>query len=153
MTIDQSVAAATAFIALLSLFAVIFQMRDSLHQRKLETQIRLYDINRDLLSLGFSHPNLFEVLSGKSPHGTESEKRYLQLWLNQAALVHSFIHHKAFDKDVQDSFERDIHDVMNMENMKAHWQKVEKYYPASFQEFVKGLQSKAGSHHHKAIKH
>ena len=79
---------------------------------------------------------------------------YLQLWLNQAALVHSFIHHKAFDQDVQESFKRDIHDVMNMDNMKAHWQKVEKYYPASFQEFIKKLQSKAGpDHHHKAIKH
>ena len=51
---------------------VAWQMRDANKQSKLESQIRLYDINRELISLGFSKPELFEVL--------KDEKRPIPQW-------------------------------------------------------------------------
>jgi len=62
MTTDQYVAVFSAAISFFGLLLVVIQLRDSNEQRKLESQIRLYDITRELISLGFSNPQLFEVL-------------------------------------------------------------------------------------------
>jgi len=62
MTIDQWLSASLDVISFLGFVVVIIQLRDSNRQAKLESQIRLYDINRELIAMGFSKPELFEVL-------------------------------------------------------------------------------------------
>jgi hypothetical protein len=59
-------------------------------------------------------------------------------------LVDSFKRSGVFQKDVQDSFEADLHDMMTMKNLRRHWRKVEKFYPASFQESINDILHKAG---------
>ena len=142
MTFDHAVAiisAIIAFFAAITSFASVWlfikQMREGAKERKLQSQIRLYDINRELISLGFSHPKLFGILT-EQPDTDPIERRYLQLWLNQLALVHSIKLQGAFEPDVQESFETDFRDIMAMKKMQHHWQKFGKYYPASFQKFV-----------------
>ena len=65
------------------LLFVAWQMRDANKQSKLESQIRLQDVNRELVSLGFSRPELFEVLKDGKNVDPNAELYYLQLWLNQ----------------------------------------------------------------------
>ena len=62
MTTDQYVAMFSAAVSFLGLLLVVLQLREGTEQRKLESQIHIYDINRKLISLGFSHPELFDVL-------------------------------------------------------------------------------------------
>jgi len=127
-----------------SVLIVAWQMRDATKQSKLESQIRLYDINRDLISLGFSKPELFEILKDEKGIDATLQRRYLQVWLNQLCLVDAFKRNGEFTKDVEESFETDIRDMMLLENMRHHWQAYGKYYPASFQESVNDILREAG---------
>jgi hypothetical protein len=45
--------------------------------------VKLYDINRELISFAISHPPLLNVLEDEKIANPLAEKRYLQLWLNQ----------------------------------------------------------------------
>lgn len=144
MTIDQWLLAAQDLIALLGFLVIIIQLQDSNRQTKLESQIHIHEITRDLISLGFSNPQLFEVLKNSKHVDPTVQARYLQLWLNQLSLIHSFRQTGAFEKDVQDSFEADLRDIVRMPNMRRHWSIVEKYYPASFQKSVNEILHEAG---------
>jgi len=87
----------------LNMRIVALQIRDGNEQRMLDSQIRLYDINWKLISLGFSKPELFEVLNDSKPVDPTIEQRYLQLWLNQLCLVDAFKRSRIFKKDVGES--------------------------------------------------
>ena len=121
MTIDQWILAVQDVITFLGFVVVIIQLRDSNRQTKLESQIRLYDINRELIAMGFSKPELFEILKGTTEADSTTEQHYLQQWLNLLCLVDSFKRNKVFEKDVQESFEADLHDMMTMKNLRRHW--------------------------------
>jgi hypothetical protein len=144
MTTDQYVAVFSAAISFFGLLLVVIQLRDSNEQRKIESQICLYDINRELISLGFSNPQLFEILKDAKNVDPAFEQRYLQMWLNQLSLVHSFKKNGIFQKDVEESFDTDLRDIVTMSNMRRHWRKFGKYYPASFQKSVNDILDKAG---------
>jgi hypothetical protein len=143
MTIDQWLSASLDVISLLGFVVVIIQLRDSNLQTKLGSQIRIYDINRELISLGFSKPELFSILKDADVDPT-IERRYLQLRLNQLCLVYSFKRSGTFAKEDQEGFETDLRDMMKMKNMRRHWGEFEKYYPASFRRFVNDLLRYAG---------
>ena len=143
MTIDQWAATFSATISFLGLLLVVLQLREGNRQAKLESQIRLYDINRELITLGFSKPELFQILADAKNVDSTIERRYLQLWLNQLCLVDSFKRSGAFNKEVQEGFETDLRDMMQMENMRRHWHEFERYYPASFRKSVTEILDKA----------
>ena len=126
------------------LLFVAWQMRETNKQSKLESQIRLYDINRDLISLGFSKPELFKILQDEKGVDATLQRRYLQVWLNQLCLVDTFKRSGEFTKDVGESFDTDLRDMMLLENMRHHWQAYGKYYPASFQESINDILHEAG---------
>jgi len=144
MTLDQCISVVSALIALVGLLFVAKQLYDANSQAKLSSQIQLYDITRELLSLGFSNPELFEVLTDKKGVNPVLEQRYLQMWLNQLSLIYSFERRGAFEADVQESFDRDLRDIFGMSNMRRHWQKFGKYYPASFQAYVNAIIAETG---------
>lgn len=144
MTTDQFVAIFSVSISFFGLLLVVIQLHGSNQQRKLESQIHLYDLNRELLSLGFSNPQLFEVLTDAKGVNPTLEQRYLQLWLNLYSLVHAFGKSGVFHGDVEESFDVDFRDVLSMANMRRHWQRFGKYYPASFQKSVNDILDEAG---------
>jgi hypothetical protein len=126
------------------LLFVAWQMRDANKQSKLESQIRLQDVNRELVSLGFSRPELFEVLKDGKNVDPNAELYYLQLWLNQFCLFDALSKSGNLKPDVRESLEVDFRDMMGMENMRRHWKKFGKFYPASFQELVNDILNEAG---------
>jgi len=144
MTIDQWLSASLDVISFLGFVVVIIQLRDTNRQTRLESQIRLNDINRELISLGLSKPELLEILSDARTADPLVGRRYLQLWLNQLSLVFSFRQNGAFEADYQECCERDVRDMMQLPNMRRHWEEYKKYYPASFREWVNSILNEAG---------
>jgi hypothetical protein len=142
MTFDHLVSLVSACISFAGLIFVALQLRDSNRQRESESIVKLYDINRELLSLAFSHPSLFDVLEDKPIKDHLSEKRYLQLWLNQLSLSHTFLRHAVVQTEYQDELTRNLEDFMSMQNMRKHWQTYGPFYPESFQNRVKGILEK-----------
>ncbi len=110
----------------------MIQLRDHNRQRKLESEIRVYDVNRELLKLGFDRPELFEILEDAEEVDPVWERRYLQLWLNQLTLIFAMHKRGYFKDELESSLVRDNKDFMLLNNMRHHWQGYRKYYPASF---------------------
>ena len=110
--------------------------RDGNKQQELSSLVEIYDINRELLSLGFSHPKLFEILGDAPDADRTLERRYPQLWLNQFALIHAYMKDSVFKRELKDSLLRDVAEFFTMENMQRHWRHHGAFYPVSFQEFV-----------------
>lgn len=139
MSVDQMVAVFSALTSFAGLVFVALQMRDATRQRRQGSLSEIYDINRQLLSLGFDHPQLFAILVDKGCAEPEWERRYLQMWLNQLSLIYSTIKQGGFDPEFEQSLEWDIRFFMTLENMRRHWKRYREFYPASFQALVNGI--------------
>lgn len=133
------VASVSVVLSFVSIFLVIFQLHNNTEQRKIESLIQIYDINRQLLSLAFSTPELFDVLHNGPNADPIRERHYLQLWFNQFALIHAIHRRGLFQTDLRESMERDMRDFLAQENMQRHWRLYRNFYPSSFQDFVDNL--------------
>lgn len=136
MSFEQIVSLSSAIISLVGLLLVAWQLRDGNRQQELASMVEIYDINRELISLGFSHPQLFAILADTKDADLVWERRYLQLWLNQLSLIHSYLKRSVYDTELKECLERSVADFMLMENMRSHWEKYRQFYPASFQRMV-----------------
>ena len=121
MPSSEVLAAFSTLISFISILLVVLQLRGHLRQRRLESLIRIYDINRELLSLGFDHPELFEILSDVDRVDPVRERRYLQLWLNQLALIFATHRHGLLDRELEASLSRELREFMSQQNMRMHW--------------------------------
>jgi hypothetical protein len=115
------------------------------HERKIESQIRMHEINRELISMGFDKPELFEVLNDTGKVDHEVERRYLQLWLNQLSMFYSLKTAGDMQKDFAESCDRDLRNMFKKANMRRHWKDVEAYYPVSFQNAVNAIIDETGN--------
>ncbi len=136
MSFDQIVSLSSATISFVGLLLVAWQLRDGNRQQELASLVEIYDINRELISLGFSHPQLFAILRDTKDADLIWERRYLQMWLNQLSLIHSYLRRSVYDAELKECLERSIADFMMMENMRGHWEKYYQFYPVSFQKSV-----------------
>lgn len=136
MSFDHYVSLLSAVISFLGLLLVVLQLRDGNKHQEMASLVEIYDINRQLISLGFSHPQLFAILRDATNADPVWERRYLQLWLNQLSLIYSYLRRSVFEDELKEWLERDIADLMTMENMRRHWQRHGAFYPASFQEMI-----------------
>ena len=132
------VSAAALVVSAISLSFVLLQLYDSLTQRRIDASIRISDINRELVALGFSHPTLFSILNGETAD-PKIERRYLQLWFNQFLLIYTYQTRGLFQREHRESLGRDIGDFLKLQNMQAHWREFRQYYPTPFQDFVNAL--------------
>lgn len=145
MSLDHWVSIISAAIAFAGLMLVTVQLRDGTKKRNLDSLYQVYDVNRQLLSLGFSHPQLFNILADAKNVDPEWERRYLQLWLNQLSLVHSHLKHGGFDAEFADGLEKAIAEFMTLNNMQRHWHENRAFYPASFQSLVDSIGNKGAA--------
>lgn len=132
------VSAAALVVSAISLSLVLLQLYDNITQRRIDASIRISDINRDLVTLGFSHPQLFQILHGEASDPVV-ERRYLQLWFNQFLLIYTYQARGLFRSEHRESLGRDIRDFLKFQNVQSHWREFRQYYPASFQDFVNTL--------------
>ncbi len=114
------------------------QVRLFSRQLKLESLIRLKENNREILALGFDHPELFNVLNGKDVE-PEMEKRYLQLWLNQMDIVWHAQHTGLLFRQDAEALRKDTADFFMLPSMQKHWILVRGYYPSGFQVYIDGI--------------
>ena len=136
MSSDHWVAVFSALISFAGLLLVVIQMRESTKQQRSQSLVEIYGMNRELISLGFSHPKLFAVLADAKTADPVLERRYLQLWLNHFSLVNSYLNMSVLKGELKESLVRDLTDFLTMKNARHHWQTYGKFYPESFQKLV-----------------
>ena len=138
MTFDNDISLISAVIAFFGLLLVALQIRGNTKQEQLQSMVKIYDINRKLVTLGFSHPELFDVLEDK-PADAAKARRFLQLWLNLFLLAHSYLKESVFQGELKDTLVRDLSAMMGLKNMRRHWSQNRTFYPQSFQRFVEEI--------------
>ena len=101
MSLDRYLAVFSAAVGFFTLVVAYFglrkvsvQIRDATRQREADTRqreadslVKIYDTNRELVSLGFPYPELFGVLKDAETANPEFEQHYLQMWLNHFAMI------------------------------------------------------------------
>lgn len=149
MSFDHAVSLAStlcSFVGLICSFIglmfVALQIRDATRQRETESIVKLYDANRQLLSLGFEHPALLKILEDKKIADPVMQKRYLQMWLNQLSQMHLFQQRSVVHGELQDELRRNLEDFMSMDLMRKHWHEYGSFYPQSFQRYVNDILKK-----------
>jgi hypothetical protein len=118
---------------------VAIQQRQGRRQRESDSLVKLYDINRELACFAIAHPPLLKVLEDENIPNHLAQKRYLQMWLNQLSLSHSFLKNSVVQPELQEELRRNLADFMTMENMRGHWQCYGSFYPTSFQKYVNDI--------------
>ena len=136
MSLDQKIALFSAMVSFIGLVFVGLQLRAGTRQQMSDSLVKILDTTRELISLGFSHPKLFEILAGKKETDPILTQRYLHLWLNHFSLVHSYLEHSMLGAETRDNLERDLTEFMGMASMRKHWQRFGSLYPISFQTFI-----------------
>jgi hypothetical protein len=153
MPLDQSIAiiagiaavasAVIAFVGLLPMFIqlrlVVAQLRATARQQEADSLVKLYGTNRELISLGFPHPELFGVLRDAKNVDPVFEQHYLQLWINHLAMIHHYLQRSVFDRDLQDYLERETADFMTLENARDYWREKGAAFSDSFQAHINGF--------------
>ena len=142
MTLDQCIALFSASVSFVGLVFVGLQLRAGTKQRTSDSLVKILDTNRELITLGFSHPHLFEILANEKETDPIWTQRYLQLWLNQFSLVYSYLQNSVLKGEAKENLERDITDFMASGNMRKHWQRFGKLYPTSFQTYINAILKK-----------
>jgi hypothetical protein len=143
MASDHWVSVFSAAISFTGLLLVVMQLRANRRQQQMQSLVEIYDINRQLLSLGFSHPKLFAIMEDAPKADPVWERRYLQLWLNQFCLIYMYLKRSVLDRELKEPLERDLADFMKMENIRRHWRQHGTFYPTSFQKLVNGMIQKS----------
>ena len=144
MSLDHVISILSAAIAFAGLIFVAIQLRMSRQQREAEALVKIYDVNRELLSLGFDHPELFAILQDDAAADPVWQRRYLQLWLNHLSLLHFYLSRSAFAAELKDSESHALTDFMTLKNMRGYWQEKSEFYPVSFQKRVNAIIEKSG---------
>jgi hypothetical protein len=80
-------AAVSMAVSFFSLMVVIVQLGELIKQRRADAVGRIFAINRQLITLGFSNPELFGILHAEPGSDPRLERAYLQLWLNQVVQI------------------------------------------------------------------
>jgi hypothetical protein len=145
--------AVIAFVGLVPMFAqlrlVVAQLRATARQQEADSLVKLYDANRQLISLGFPYPELFGVLRDAKDTDPVFEQHYLQLWFNHLAMIHHYLKLSVFDRDLQDYLDRETADFLTLENARRYWREHGAFFPDSFQALINGI-IKTGEPHEAA---
>ena len=136
MSVTEFAGVFTSLMLFASLFMVVIQLKAHTEQRKLDSLTKLYDVNRELIALGFKHPQLFDILMDEKNADPIWERRYLQLWFNQLSLIHAYQRRGLYPSELPEDLETDVRDFMTMDNMRRHWSAYGRYYSTSFRAFV-----------------
>ncbi len=122
-------------MSLVSLAVVFWELRQGRKQSRTSALIQIYDINRQLLGMGFDRPEFFCVIGGTSGE-EETVRRYLQLWLNQIALIVHLNEQGLLTRSQWHSLEVDIECLFETSELKNLWSELRPFYPEPLSSFL-----------------
>lgn len=130
-------------VALGSILLTLLQVRLLRRQLKLDALIKIMDSNREIVSLGFEHPVLWSAVDENSATVLAGEaqihRRYLQLWINHVQVVWEARRLGLVSRREWEAYRLDILELLRVQALREHWDKVAQFYPAGFQRLVAKL--------------
>ncbi|KAF0095638.1 MAG: hypothetical protein E1N59_1133 [Puniceicoccaceae bacterium 5H] len=116
--------------------AVFLQLRYLVRQMRFDAFLEIQEATRELIQLGFDHPDLLAVLEQSKTRRKARERKYAQLWLNQLNLAFAAYRQKHVPRDLWRSFETNIRAFVQADLLRSHWPSLKPFYPSAFQAFL-----------------
>ena len=120
---------------MVSLAVVFWELRQGRKQNRTGALIQIYDINRQLLGMGFDRPEFFQAIGGSAGE-EETVRRYLQLWLNQIALIVHLHDQGLLTRSQWHSLQVDIECLFEKSELKNLWSEFRPFYPEPLRSFL-----------------
>jgi hypothetical protein len=126
-------------VSIWTLLYTIRQVRLLRSQLGLDVDLRVAAVNRELLTMAFDDPELFNLFDDKPISNGNKERCYVQMWLNH---VHTMwnIHKHGLKPDAEwYSDQKDIALLFSLKAVRKHWENSKSFFPADFVQFVASL--------------
>lgn len=130
------ISAFALLVSLISTSVLFFLMRTTSRQTSLDAYCRINDINRTLITIGFEDRELLDLLDGHQINDHQKAQRYLQLWLNQIAIIHASRKLCLIDNNLWNSMFCDASEFFELPIMRDHWSQVRQYYDPELQSLL-----------------
>ncbi len=135
------------FAALAGIGLTLVQLHFFRRQLQLEALIQIMDSNREIVSLGFEHPDLWHALEAADgsllAEEAATRRRYLQLWTNHMQVIWAAWRLGLVSGSEWQAYRLDLAEFLRSPALQAHWASVARYYPREFQRLV-GRLSRGG---------
>ena len=139
----QLAAVGGLFAALAGITLTLVQLHLFRRQLKLEALIQIMDSNREIVSLGFEHPDLWRALDCQDravlAEEATTQRRYLQLWTNHMQVMWAAWRLGLVSGSEWQAYRLDLAEGLKSPALRAHWESVARYYPREFQRLVTRL--------------
>jgi len=96
----------------------------------------MVNAQRDVFGRMLDHPELFEVLTGQEESGQSAEAVYLSMVINHGFNAYTLREKDFIDDDWWHAIVEDMKDVYQRGRMRARWDRVRRFYPKRYQQFV-----------------
>lgn len=131
-------------ISCIAITLTLIQLSLLRRQLHLDALIKIVQSNRELMTMGFEKPALWEFFKGKWETVTdeaakEQRRRYFQLWLNHMHVIWKAREVGLYDMHEWNCTRDDMADFFRLEPFRAHWHEVQRFYPEPFRREMREL--------------
>lgn len=120
-------------------FYAIRQVRFLRSQLRIDADLRVAAVNRELFTMAFHDAELFNLFEDKPLANKHKERHYVQMWFNH---VHTMwnVHEHGLISDAE--WYSDIKDIalfFSIKIVRQHWEESKGFFPANFVQFIASL--------------
>lgn len=129
---------------LVSIWTLIYTVRQVgllRSQIGLDLDMRVAAVNRELLTMAFNDPELFNVLDDKPLSNPHKERHYVQMWFNHVHTMWNVQKHGLKPEAEWYSDVKDIALLFSLTIVKKHWEDSKSFFPADFVQFIATLKN------------
>lgn len=129
-------------VSLGTLFYTVRQVRLLRSQLQIDADLRIAEVNRELLKMAFQDTELFDLFDDKPLSNKRKERHYLQMWFNHIHTMWNAHEHGLVSEAEWYSNVKDISVFFSINLVKKYWEESKCFFPASFVEFITSLKIK-----------
>ena len=124
-----------------SLAYTIRQVAFMRSQLRIDADMRIAAVSRELFAMAFQDPELFSLFEDKPMTNGRKEQHYVQMWFNH---IHTMwnVHEQGLTSEAE--WYGDIKDIalfFSIGIVRQRWEESRSYYPAQFVQFIASLRN------------
>lgn len=143
LKIQDLVSLALSLLALcVSVATLLYSIRQVglLHgQLKVDADLRVAAVSRELFAMAFQDAELFNLFEDKPLLNKRKERHYVQMWFNHIQSMWNVHEHGLMSDAEWYSNMKDISVFFSLNIVKKYWEESKSFFPANFVQFITSL--------------
>jgi len=122
-----------------TLFYTVRQVGLLRSQLKIDADLRVAAVSRELFTMAFQDPELFNLFEDKPLLNKQKERHYVQMWFNHVHTMWNVHEHGLISDAEWYSDMKDIALFFSINIVRKHWEESRGFFPANFVQFITSL--------------